>query len=311
MKLKTRFHVLNQTQKYTSGHMLHKIYSAKNKSVDTISFSGEAWRKLLSGLQDKVDPQNIIGSGAEANVYLINESYVLRMPIRMIAIDSEFHPVKDDFEGRNFGQAVAKTKNGISINKRVLGANLYECGDTNPQRYMENLRKYANLSDDILDSFVSDVAFINSKGWRIDQTNPENFLFNEKSGKIHIIDLCKKNASSLDYFEPYGHDWILNPLVNGHDVISVYQKLSIEERKEMFELIGKLEKRILSICRKYGIPKAKWNKKHYSVDSLINLLDLRKKINVSTCDNLHDYIFHKRYTSLLEKYELYKIKFFK
>ena len=275
---------------------------------DTVCFSKQPWRKLIPNLQEKINPQNFLGGGFEANVYGIDDSYVLRMYDGATRIDSEFLPVLDIFEGRNFGQAVARTKKGVSINRRVPGVPMYKCNDSDPKIYMRNLREYANLSDDTLESFVADVAYINSKGWRIDQSNPENFLIDKATGKIGIVDLSRKGSSSLDLFEPYGHDWILAPLVNSHDVFAIYKKLSPVERKELFDLIEKLEKRILPLCEKYGIPNVKWNRDDYAFRSLINLLDFKGKINVSTTDDLWEPIIYERYPKLIKSYKIYKEK---
>ena len=89
-------------------------------------------------------------------------------------------------------------------------------------------------------------------------------------------------------------------------MFQIYKKLSPVERKELFALIGKLEKRILPLCEKYGIPKAKWNKNDYMHNSLINLLDLKGQINVSKIDDLYEPIIYERYPRLIEKYKIYK-----
>lgn len=281
---------------------------------DTVEISKKANGQIqfsnnfFNGLDKKLTPENFLGSGGEASVYAIDENYVLRMHGGKTTIDYPFSQVDDIFEGRNFGQAVAKTQKGISINKRVSGSSLYKTNDTNPTTYMQRLREYSELPDETLEAFVSDVAFINSKGWRIDQSNPENFLYDRKSGRIGIIDIEKKGSSSLDLYEPYGYDWILDPLVNGHDIFEIYQKLSVEERKELFELVGKIEKRIIPLCKKYDVPISKWNEDDYMFDSLINFLELRKNIDPTTCEDLYKPIIYQRYPSYIPNYESLQAK---
>ena len=277
---------------------------------DTVEFSKKAHgseflttKTSFDNLDKKIKPENFLGGGFEADVYAIDENYVLRMYGGAKSVDYPFTPVEDIFEGKNFGQAIARTKKGVSINKRVSGEHLYKCNDTDPATYMKKLREYSELSDETLDAFVSDVAFINSKGWRIDQTNPENFLYDKKTGRIGILDICKKGRSSLDLYEPYGHDWILDPLLNGHDLFDVYQKLSSEERKEMFELVDKIEKRIVPLCKKYNVPISKWKEDDYMFDSLINFLELRKSIDPTTCEDLYKPIIYQRYPSYIPNYE--------
>ena len=284
------------------------LHFATSSIGDTVELSARDWRSLIPGLSKKITPSNMLGGGGEATVYAINDKYVLRMFGGGKKITSKFFPVEDIFEGRNFGQAVAKTSDNCSINRRVNGEIMHKCNGHDTKTYMRNLREYVQLSDETLEEFVSDVAFINSKGWRIDQSNPENFLLDRKTGKIGIIDLSRKNSSSLDLYEPYGHDWILDPLVNGHDIFGIYKKLSIEERKEMFELISKLEKRILPLCKKYDIPVSKWNKENYMFTSLLNFLDLKDGIDVSKVDDLFEPIIYARYPEMIPKFKAYASK---
>ena len=62
------------------------------------------------------------------------------------------------------------------------------------------------------------------------------------------------------------------------------------------------------ISEKYGIPNAKWNRDDYTFSSLINLLDFKGKINVSTTDDLWEPIIYERYPELIKNYKIYKEK---
>ena len=261
--------------------------------------SSKNWKKLLPTLKEKITPQNLLGSGIEADVYALDDNFVLRCFAGNKNVNGDFYPVKDIFEGRNFGQVVAETKDKISINKRVSGKALYKTNDKETKKFMENLRKYCNLEDETLENFVSDVAFINSKGWRIDQGNPENFLYNEKTKRIGIIDLSEKGTTSLDLYEPYAHDWIMSPLVNGHDIFSVFKQLDTEGKKELLGLINMLEDRILPLCEKYGVPKATWNRTDYRFSNLINMLDLSKETDLTKYESIFEPIIQKRYPELM------------
>ena len=244
------------------------------------------WRPLVKDLESKINKRNFIGGGSEAKVYNIDDNYVLRLRCGEKSVKGQkFTQAEDIFEGRNYGQAVAVGTNpNITICKKVPGKQLYVIAPhtdykVDVKNYMENLKKYASLSDEALENFVENVAFINSKGWTIDHSNPENFLFDEKTGKINILDLHEKNSSSLDIFEPYGHDWILDVLINGHDIMEIYETMTPLERKEWFDIISKLEERILPMCEKHNIPKTKWNKKEQMDDSMATVLDIRSQID--------------------------------
>ena len=191
----------------------------------------------------------------------------------------KFKPVIDIFEGKNFGQPVAISENHqVSINRFVNGNIMYKCMDYNPDVYLKKLEEYSALPDKTLEEFIADVAFINKKGFRIDESNPENFLFNPVTKKIGIVDICKK-GSSLDLYGPYGHDWIVSVLCNEHDFLDCASRMRPEQRARMIELISKIERRILPICKKYGIPTAKYNNNDYLKFSIAEFLHSIDKIN--------------------------------
>jgi hypothetical protein len=80
---------------------------------DTVELSSKNWRLLIPNISKSITPKNFLGAGGEASVYAINDEYVLRLFGGQTKIDSEFFPVEDILEGRNFGQAIARTKNNI------------------------------------------------------------------------------------------------------------------------------------------------------------------------------------------------------
>ncbi len=246
----------------------------------------------LSDLNSKITKENFLGGGAEAQVYDLGDGHVVRfIGSTSTLTDRAFRPVEDVFEGRNFGQAVVVNRTGdIQVCKKVEGTKLYTINDVttnanlNPEDYLVSLREYADLPDETLEQFADDVAFINSKGYRIDEGNAENFLYDRQTGVIGIIDIQPKNTSSLDFYEPYAHDWLLKPLVNSHDISRIYEKMTPEQRKEMFALITKLEDRILPLADKYGIPRASWNTEDYQYSNLQSILQIRDKIDYTNPD---------------------------
>ena len=259
------------------------------------------WSKLISKLNSCIKPENFLGGGAEASVYKINDNYVLRLLGSETSVKSpNFRPVIDIFEGRNFGQAVAAS-NGCTINRLVKGVPMYKCLETDPVVYLKRLRKFSKLSDKTLEQFVEDVAFINKKGYRIDSSNPENFLYDCINQKIGIVDICKKGTTSLDLFGPYGHDWILEALCNGHDFLDCASKMNPAQKKEMFDLITNLESRIIPICKKYNIPIAKYNKEDYLHFSMAEFLSLRNKLNIFSKDGIRTQMVKLNHPEEVEK----------
>ena len=252
-----------------------------NKALVHSKVNQENWRDVVSDISKKITPENFIGGGAEADVYKISDNYVLRLAGGETSCNNVFEPVADIFEGRSFGQPIAinSAKPQVTISKLVTGKKMYTVNMEDKDEYLMLLKKYSSLPDETLENFVSDVAFINSKGYRIDASSPENFLFDEKTKRINIVDLRKKGTSFLEATEPYGHDWVLSALVNSHDLTNLYKYMNEQERKEMFNIISALEKRIIPICKKYNIPISKWNKAEYDHMSLITILDIKDEID--------------------------------
>lgn len=310
--IKTVSDCVSQCAKNNETHIASKITPKTSEIPISYKFSyipkpsvKNEWESLVPDIENYLNPENFIGSGGEADVYGLGENYVLRFfgGKHSDIVKSDFKAVPDIFEDKNFGQAVATNSERVSINKKVKGVCLYKVNNFNEQEYMQRLREYSELPDKTLDEFVSDIAYINSKGYRIDQSNPENFLYDKANGKIGIIDLCRKGSSSLDLYEPYGHDWVLDPLVNGHDFMEIYEKASVSTRKEMMAHLTKLENRILPMCEKHNIPKSKWSEEDYMPSSLMNILEVKNNIDYSK--DLFGQIIYEKYPKWIPKYERY------
>ena len=285
--------VKNNTVNLSNNVAFKGFWHKKPLESDVVCFSkseGDTdWKKLVPTLNFAIKEKNHLGAGAEADVYKINDKYVLRLfGGTKFVMPQTFTPQLDIFQGRNFGQPVAISHNGnVSINKFVSGRPIYEVNKFDEKAYMQNLRKYANLPDEVLEDFVENVAFLDSKGYRIDESNPENFLYDEETQKINIIDICKKGTSSLDLYGPYNHFWILKPLVNAHDYENIYKKLDINERKEMIDLILKLQDRIIPMCQKYDIPIAtEMKRRDYCMFDLPLFLAMLDKFDVNSEEGL-------------------------
>ncbi|MBO5948301.1 hypothetical protein J6Q66_05640, partial [bacterium] len=117
----------------------------KNNSLssDVVSFKGRAedkdWKKLVPLLNFSIKKNNYLGGGAEADVYKINDKYVLRLfGGTKFVMPQTFTPQLDIFQGRNFGQPVAISRDGkVSINKLVSGHSLYNVNGSDEKVYMQ------------------------------------------------------------------------------------------------------------------------------------------------------------------------------
>ncbi len=237
---------------------------------------------LVSILKNKMRHDNIIGEGLEARVYALNENYVIReLKYQKKDENQQFVDVPELFDGQNFGQPVLiSVDKSVSINKFISGNPMYPVGDIDTNLYLQILHTYSELSDDCLERFVKDFTYLDKQGYKMDP-NPENFLYDSKKDRIGFVDIAKKDEKNINYDEPISHTMVLYPLVNGRQVVRQYTKMLPFERQEMFDLIAKMEKRILPICDKYKIPKAKWDPDKYVQNSLLLIEDTRNKFDLT------------------------------
>ena len=237
------------------------VYTTKKDTFTKTVIKSDA-EKYINSLREKIRPDNIIGEGTEAKVYALSDDYVIRvLKYQKQSSNQKFTSIPELFEGQNFGQAVMVSNDGaISINKLVTGKQMYPVERISSDTYLNSLRNYSELSDTCLERYVKDFSYLNKKGYKMDP-NPENFLYDAKKDRIGFVDIAKLEDKIINYDEPFSHTAVMFPLVNGRQVFRQYMQMYPSERKEMFDLINKIEERILPYCEKYDIPKAKWDSK--------------------------------------------------
>lgn len=234
----------------------------------------------FENLDKYITDKNFIGKGTYAKVYNIDDDYVLRIFNEISKIgDTKLVENKDIFEGKNFGQAVFVAKDGseISINKKVNGHILYKVSDVldNPnfdiEGYISDLKKYLQISEQIIKLFIEDILYIHTKGFLVDYSNPENFLYDEQRGKITSIDLMKNK-----YNLPLNYIMVLNPFVRkGRDILDIYAISTPVQRRKIFDLISAMKNRIKLICENYSIGDYVWTKdlKYCTLETILEVIN--------------------------------------
>ncbi len=255
---------------------------------------------LFCNLDKYITDENFIGKGSSNKVYAINENFVLRVDIDLDldAIKSEqLSEVEDVFNGKNFGQAIAKSQdNKISINKRVFGEPLY-CSDDieddedfSVEKYLATLETCLNFDGNLIKNFIDDIFYINSKKYYIDITNSENFLYDKAENKLNIIDL----TYDPDAIQIIDSDFILIPFVgNESNVCYIYNVADVNQRKRMFELYLALRDKIFKYCVEFNIPLKKWDK-NSEFTSWQTFLEVAKDVDFEN-DNLFEQIINLKY----------------
>lgn len=249
------------------------MYNIENKEVIFLSID-------LENLDKYITSEKFIGDGSHAKVYNIDDDFVLRIAHEISEIkDTKLVEAEDIFDGKNFGQAVLIAEDGleISINKKVKGHILHRVSDVldNPnfdvEGYINDLKKYLQISEQTIKLFIEDILYLHTKGFLVDYFNPENFLYDEQTGKITSIDL-RKNKYNL----PLNYIMVLNPFVRkGRDILDIYNISTPSQRYEIFELIRAMKDRIKPICENYNIGDYVWNKdlKYCTLETILEVIN--------------------------------------
>ena len=234
----------------------------------------------FENLDKYITDENFIGDGSHAKVYDIDDNFVLRIAHEIFEIgDKKLVATEDIFDGKNFGQAVFVAEDGteISVNKKVKGHILHKVSDVldspnfDVKGYINDLKKYLQISEQTIKLFIEDILYLHTKGFLVDYFNPENFLYDEQSGKITSIDLRKNNHDL-----PLNYIMVLNPFVRkGRDILDIYDISTPTQRHEIFDLIKSMKARIKPICENYNIGDYVWTNdlKYCTLETILEVID--------------------------------------
>ena len=188
----------------------------------------------------------LIGSGGNANVYELNDEYVLRIIKGKKEFEiNEIIPIENSLTNINYGQIVAKTdKDYITILKKQKGVPVYVQGKTTLEDYTYIIKKLSKLPQETFDTFIKECKTLLDNGLLIDPSKSNNFLIDFDNNRINIVDVNK--STSLPEFD---YNWFFVPLVatqfinreklRGNDVLNPYWKI--------------IKDKILVSCKKYNI----------------------------------------------------------
>lgn len=201
--------------------------------ADETGFIGEG------KLKEALKPKNLIGVGFEHAVYHIpgNEDYVLRIPrnyyLHTQETDFSNYHIQDTADPeltRNCGQQAAlisdKETSGIQLSPSIevlIKQKGYANGNPPPEAlyhedgrlreeafpYEDNSRKthfahclktLAEMPDETYDLLIEDLIVSGEAGYKFDHLNSNNFLIDENTQKINIIDMGKTVKPHKDRF---------------------------------------------------------------------------------------------------------------
>ena len=241
---------------------------------DTVCFSRESWQKLIPNLQEKINSRTFLGSGIEASVYRLDENYVLRISNKTKSIGKQhFKPLQDIFDGRNYGQAVAISDDGmVTINKFVKGKPLYGPNwnirkSITLEEFYKGFNEIKALPDETFADYIKNVINIRKRGYNIDSINPNNLLLDGK--KINIVDIKRHNI------EPKIEIKDFDSIINKFHLKALLAEMTPTEIKNFADEIKLFYDRMLKIAHKEG-----WK---------LHIPD----INYNELQDLTTYLYHK------------------
>jgi hypothetical protein len=144
----------------------------------------------------------LLGSGGNANVYNINNNYVLRVIKGNSVSINKVIPIENKKLNFDYGQIVAKTdNNSITILKKMLGIPIAEWSKrkrTIVDTYYKNIKTLSEFPQESFDDFANKVLMLKNQGIAIDPSKSNNFLIDSEKKKINIVDVNDNKEITLD-----------------------------------------------------------------------------------------------------------------
>lgn len=200
-------------------------------------------------LYKNITPNNFLGQGRLSICYQIPkiDNFVLIFPNKQILTQEHLSSatlseVVDDFDGRNFGQPIAKLGDNIMISKRVHGEpnsipywynylfNTDAVTSEHAKDFLEKLSKIAKLKQNEYNSYAESLNYLNSKDVKCDTINPNNVLLDFKKNKIGLVDVQK--SPYFNNLKNTHHDMISGFLDMGL-FTSFYNKLDTKNKNKL------------------------------------------------------------------------------
>ena len=246
------------------------LFGKKDDRYSYNNFIEAAKRCGINSLQDlksNVRIENLIGAGANSKVYKFDNPklnrWVLKEDIYPFIKPAEglFEAVKDDFEGRNLGQEIAKSGRKYRILKKVEGTthsienwskridNGSFVDRKDSLEFIDSLNKIQNFPQSSFDDYAQDLRIIGEKGYKQDSINPNNILIDYKKKKIQIIDFFKvADPSHVD------SRYDLSSVLLDFSLFSqFYDNLDENEQKQMVKYANNIINKCAIASKKAGI----------------------------------------------------------
>ncbi len=201
----------------------------------------------------KVRLRKKINEGRSAEVFSTNfNGYVLRI-LRGIKFKPKTLTPFDDPNGLTVAADKLNTTQLMKFieGEPLFGKDWYHSRTMSKKAYMKEFEKIRNLPDETFAEYMRDIVRIRKNGYDIDDINPNNFLLDGK--RIRIVDLEKKDRTPKIYLTDF------DPLVNRHQLVGMFKKMSLKELDSFSDVIKHFYDRLVRIALReghdIGIPK--------------------------------------------------------
>ena len=190
----------------------------------------------------------LINSGYEASVYALKnfDSLVVKT--------NSFNPNELVWDVNPFTHTLLSSKNKkTTVMKRIEGKPLHGkewSSMTTPfvTSYKMELYRLLKAPEKAFVDYINTVKNLRKNGYQIDTVNPNNILYDKKRQKFNIVDIQKKDKSSLNEicFDDFTAFW------DDVRLLSIYDKANFISKFQVAKLVKKLIQKIETICLKQG-----------------------------------------------------------
>lgn len=310
----------NITKKYSSNQILFTkpetndcfVSFGNNLTTNFNLFKSEFARRYGTSdirmvLFHCITPKGILGRGRDSVCYQIpgvkNFVFKLTSPASLKKeniLELPIIEITDEFEGRNFGQEIAKIGNDIKILRRVEGvAHSFPCWidyllkkkelkKKQAEVFLGRLKKISQFDQTSYNVFAESLTFLNKKGIKMDSINPNNLIIDIKSENFGIVDVEKNDLRNTHYD-------MISSLLDMALFRDIYNLLDEKQQKELLQAAK-------TIIYKCNNTKAIFNLKddveNYS--EFLSQMDkvptnIRERLNINNLESLT-----KRYQNMMQ-----------
>ena len=212
----SKLNISNKIINYPSTEICSKLLKEEIKNFDNLGYdvfkiSYKKSKLKMGDIVKECTQENKLGSGSNCiGVFKFNHELLKNWVIKLYKYHSDtmkkgLYRVKDDLNGFNFGQEIAKIDNNIGIlkcsqgkiisfpdwSKRMKNFFLLKISEDEKKSYLNDLETISNFPQSSYINYAKKLKKIDENGYKADSFNPNNYLLDVENQEINIIDSYK------------------------------------------------------------------------------------------------------------------------